>query len=68
MTALFIASFTEQWVSGKDRLPAFVGLACSALCLAVFGADSFLIPDMILITVILTALRGKILGEGKEEG
>ena len=66
MTALFIASFAEQWLSGKDRLSAFVGLACSALCVIVFGADSFLVSDMIIITVILTLLRGRMPGEGKE--
>ena len=67
MTALFIASFTEQWVSGKDRLSAFVGFVCSALCLLVFGAGNFLIPDMVLITFILTLLRGRI-SDGKEAG
>ena len=65
MTALFIASFTEQWVSGKDRLPALTGLLCSALCLLVFGTDGFLIPDMILITAVLTVLRGR-LSRGEE--
>ncbi len=65
MTALFIASFTEQWVSGKDRLPAITGLFCSALCLLVFGPDGFLIPDMILITAVLTLLRGR-LSRGEE--
>ena len=65
MTALFIASFTEQWVSGKDRLSASVGIICSVLCLLIFGAGNFLIPDMILITAILTLMRGKF-PEGKE--
>lgn len=65
MTALFIASFTEQWVSGKDRLPALTGLLCSALCLLVFGTDGFLIPDMILITAVLTVLRCR-LSRGEE--
>ncbi len=68
MTALFISSFTEQWVSGKDRLPAVTGLLCSALCLSVFGPDGFLIPDMILITAVLTVLRGRLSrGEGVAE-
>ena len=65
MTALFIASFTEQWVSGKDRLSASVGIIGSVLCLLIFGASNFLIPDMILITAILTLMRGKF-PEGKE--
>ena len=65
---LLTASFTEQWVSGKDRIPALTGLLCSAFCLLVFGADSFLIPDMLLITAVLTLLRGKLSGAGKEDG
>ena len=37
MTALFIASFTEQWLSSKDHIPALTGLICTFLCLVVFG-------------------------------
>ncbi len=60
MTALFIASFTEQWLSGGSRLPALVGLGCSALCLALFGPERFLIPAMLLITLALTLARGRL--------
>ena len=60
MTALFIASFTEQWLSGGNRLPALAGLGCSALCLAVFGPERFLIPAMLLITLALTLARGRL--------
>ena len=60
MTALFIASFTEQWLSGGNRLPALTGLGCSALCLAVFGPERFLIPAMLLITLALTLARGRL--------
>lgn len=57
MTALFIASFTEQWLSAKDHIPALTGLICTFLCLVVFGRDNFLIPAMLLITLVLTFLR-----------
>ena len=67
MTALFIASFTEQWVSGKDRLPALTGVICSFLCLILFGPDQFLIPDMVLITAVLTFARGKLSQNDGEE-
>lgn len=60
MTALFIASFTEQWISGKNHIPALVGLVCSLLCLLVFGPEDFLIPAMLLITVVLTAAQRRI--------
>lgn len=57
MTALFIASFTEQWLSTKDHVPALTGLLCTLLCLVLFGASRFLIPAMLLITLVLTLLR-----------
>ncbi len=59
MTALFIASFTEQWITSKDHIPALTGLVCTALCLIVFGAERFLIPAMLLITLVLTLIRGR---------
>lgn len=60
MTALFIASFTEQWISGGNHVPALAGLVCSLLCLFVFGPGQFLIPAMLLITVVLTAVQNRI--------
>ena len=57
MTALFIASFTEQWIEKKDHLPAVTGLAVTLICLILFGPDNFLIPSMLLITLILALLR-----------
>jgi Predicted branched-chain amino acid permease (azaleucine resistance) len=59
MTALFIASFTEQWLTHHDHIPAVTGLGCSLICLILFGADRFLIPAMLMITLVLTLLRGK---------
>lgn len=59
MTALFVASFTEQWITAKDHIPAIVGLICTLLCLVVFGQENFLIPAMLLITLVLTFLRGR---------
>ena len=57
MTALFVAAFTEQWLTTKDHVPALTGLLSTLLCLLVFGRDRFLIPAMLLITLILTILR-----------
>ena len=59
MTALFLVVFTEQWRSTKDHRSAIAGVAASLICLLVFGMSSFLIPSMILITVLLTIVRGK---------
>ena len=59
MTALFVAAFTEQWLTTKDHVPALTGLICTLLCLVVFGKNNSLIPAMLLITLVLTLLRGR---------
>lgn len=59
MTALFIASFTEQWLTTKDHVPALTGLLSTLLCLVLFGRQNFLIPAMLCITLVLTILRGR---------
>ena len=58
LTALFVTVFVEQWLSTKNHIPALIGLGSSVLCLILFGADAFLIPAMVLITLAL-ALYGK---------
>lgn len=57
LTALFVTIFVEQWLSVKDHRPAVIGTASTALCLAVFGRDIFLIPSMVLITMLLGMLQ-----------
>ena len=59
MTALFIASFTEQWLTTRDHIPALTGLLSTLVCLLIFGAQRFLIPAMLLITLLLTLLRSR---------
>ena len=60
MTALFIASFTEQWLRNREHLPAVTGLLSTLLCLLLFGPERFLIPAMLLITLVLTVLKGRL--------
>lgn len=57
LTALFVSIFTEQWLSTKDHVPALIGVFSTAICLVLFGSENFLIPSMIGITLLLTALR-----------
>jgi len=57
MTALFITVFVEQWKSTKNHIPAIVGVLSSVICLLIFGADRFLIPTMILISLVLSLGR-----------
>lgn len=53
MTALFTVTMIEHWEKSRNHLPALTGLILSIICLFFFGADSFLIPTLILITVML---------------
>lgn len=53
MTALFTVIFAEQWEKTKQHLPAVTGLGISVISLLIFGKDSFLIPAMAGITVLL---------------
>lgn len=57
LTALFVTIFVEQWLSTKHHFPAMVGVVSAVVCLIIFGADSFLIPTMILIAAILVMAR-----------
>ncbi|MBR1455344.1 MAG: branched-chain amino acid ABC transporter permease, partial [Lachnospiraceae bacterium] len=60
MTAIFIASFTEQWITHKNHLPAIIGVLSTIICLFIFGKNNFLIPSMLLITIILTFLKNNM--------
>ena len=57
MTAMFTVIFLEHWLGEKHHDPALLGLGVSALCLALFGADSFLLPSMACLLALLTFLR-----------
>lgn len=53
MTALFITVFVDQWRKTKDHFPAIIGLITSIVSLLIFGKDGFLIPTMLIISIIL---------------
>lgn len=59
LTALFITVFLEQWLSSKNHKPALIGVIVSIICLIVFGKNGFLIPTMIVITIILLLFKEK---------
>ena len=67
MTALFIAAFVEQWLASGDHIPAITGALSTLACLLIFGSENFLIPSMLLITLVLTILRGRLEGKGEEK-
>lgn len=53
LTALFLTVFIEQWLTAKNHFPAVIGIAVSVVCLVLFGSESFLIPAMLLISLLL---------------
>jgi 4-azaleucine resistance transporter AzlC len=57
MTAMFVVIFMEQWMKEKHHISAYIGLGASAACLVLFGADSFMIPTMVLIITLLAVFR-----------
>lgn len=57
LTALFVTILAEQWFTNHDHIYALTGLICSVVSLIIFGSDRFLIPAMIMITVMLTVLK-----------
>lgn len=69
MTALFVVIFVEQWMEKKNRIPAVVGLICAFTALQIFGPDSFVLPSMIFIIVILFLGKKRLQNqEGHEDG
>lgn len=73
MTAMFAVIFLDQWRKDTDSARALggygalrshaselVGLGTSVACLAVFGPDGFVVPSMLAILAVLTALRGRL--------
>ena len=60
LTALFVTVFWDQWLSSKKHAPALIGVGASVLCLILFGADSFLIPAMLLIALLLLLTQKEV--------
>ena len=60
MTALFVVLCMDQWKKYSTRQPFFIGLACSLICLAVFGPADFMIPALLAILVLLIVRRRSI--------
>ena len=63
MTALFVSAYVEQWISGRNRLSAVLGLLVTLVCRLIFGRDLFLIPAMLGITLVLLILKPKLYKE-----
>ena len=60
MTALFVVIFLEQWSKENKHYTALIGFAAAIVSLTIFGAESFLLPTMVIILLLLTLFRGPI--------
>ena len=59
MTAMFVVIFLEQWLKERRHWTALIGVGAAAGCRLVFGADSFVVPTMVCILVLLMACAGR---------
>jgi len=60
MTSMFIVIFLENWLKEKRHIPSLIGILASLVCLFAFGKDSFLIPTMVCIIVLLALFKKPI--------
>lgn len=60
LTALFVVLFIEQLKGKQQRLSGVIGLVCSVIALAVFGAEHMVIPAMVLVLLFLLLGRRKL--------
>lgn len=67
MTALFAVLVVEQWKTHKNHIPAISGFVITVAALFIFGADSFLIPALIVMSVVLLCLKSTLNREESNE-
>ena len=64
MTALFAVIFLDRLMSEKKHYTAVIGVLSALLCRIIFGADSFMLPTMGLMLLLLTAFKRPLEGSG----
>lgn len=73
MTALFITILIDQVQKEHDHMPTIVGVVASIVALALFGADSFMLPALLMIVATLMLRqkrqeRADVADRPKEQG
>ena len=63
LTALFITILLDMLKDAKTVLPAVIAFVSCILCLAIIGADNFILPSLVVTVAALTILRPML---GKE--
>lgn len=57
MTAMFVVIFLEQWLHEFCHATAMLGILAAGGSLALFGAQSFMVPAMVIILLALLLAR-----------
>lgn len=60
MTAMFVVIFLEQWLKEDNHISSLIGILAATVCLICFGSDSFMIPTMAAIIILLTVFKKKL--------
>jgi 4-azaleucine resistance transporter AzlC len=66
LTALFLVIFLDQWSSKGQHLPALTGILVSITGLLILGPDSFLLPVMAAILILLSMGRTFVEKEARQ--
>lgn len=64
MTALFAVIFLDRLMSEKKHYTAVIGVLSALICRIIFGAESFMLPIMGLMLLLLTAFKQPLEGSG----
>ncbi len=60
MTALFAVLFVEQWKNNNCHIPAVTGFIVSVLALVLLGVNTYLIPALVGICLLMLIFRERI--------
>jgi len=60
LTALFVVLFLEQMKKKENRASGLIGITCTVVGLAIFGASNVVIPSMIFVLGVLLMGRKKL--------
>ncbi len=61
LTAMFVVTFTEQWLTQFNHKPAVIGVLCSVASVLIFGSGSFMIVGaMAFILIVMTVFRKSV--------
>jgi len=67
LTALFVVIMVNMILESDTKIPLLCAVCCGLLCFFVIGADNFLAPSLLLVTIVLLLVR-PVLEKSEKEG